>query len=136
MVRAIICPIKMKTDPKSNIIIAIISLITILSWVGFEVWHTYHTSTITPEIVGVLNSLSLSNVSSSSWSVSWTTKAKTRGEVWWGESAGRLDHQSFDDRETLGKTQERSVHYVTIRGGAPKIYYFKIGVEDLKIGSS
>lgn len=44
-------------DKSSQLVLAIMTLIAVSSWVGFEVYRTIHTSTITPELESVLTPL-------------------------------------------------------------------------------
>lgn len=34
---------------RANILIAVLTLITVLAWAGFEIWRAYRTSTVTTE---------------------------------------------------------------------------------------
>src|SRR4030066_991532 len=64
----------------------------------------------------------MTNITDSSFSVSWTTDKETGGFVSWGESEGRMDSVEEDELEENGFT-----HFVTIRGLSPTTtYYFKI----------
>ena len=64
----------------------------------------------------------ITNITDSSFSVSWTTDKETGGFISWGESEGKIDNVEEDELEGNGFT-----HFVTIRGLNPTtVYFFKI----------
>lgn len=71
----------------------------------------------------------ITNISDTSFTVSWITDIKTTGYVKYGTSPTNLTLTSTDDRDQLsGSTGTFRTHHVTIRGLTARTpYYFKIG---------
>jgi hypothetical protein len=68
----------------------------------------------------------ISNITDSSFTVSWTTAKATSGVVKWGKSAANLDQPVNDELPNPG-----FIHSVTIKPvSAESTYYFDINIED------
>lgn len=64
----------------------------------------------------------ISNITDSSFSVSWTTQDKSNGSIIWGKSKTSLNQTTAEETKSQGYT-----HFATIRNLEPQtIYYFKI----------
>jgi hypothetical protein len=75
------------------------------------------------------NSVRVTNQSDSSFSVSWTTNTKTKGDVLWGTRANNLLHVVEGD--------ETYIHFVTILGLEPNSeYFFKVRSSGKMFGNS
>jgi len=79
-----------------------------------------------PEITP--NQLKITNITSSSFTVSWITEKKTSGFVKFGETTS-MEETAPDDRDQVsGSTGSFQTHYVTLKNLKPKTtYFFKIG---------
>lgn len=67
----------------------------------------------------------ITNISDSSFSVSYTTDSSVIGTVNWGESASNLNSLSLDDRDQLSqKINKYTVHEITIKSLSPDTTYF------------
>ncbi len=73
--------------------------------------------------------LKITNVTDTSFTVSWQTDSSTVGFVRLGTNASNLTSTSNDDRDqTSGSTGLYKTHHVTVRAlQANTVYYFKIG---------
>jgi len=73
----------------------------------------------------------LSNISDSSFSVSWITTKDTIGFIQYGKDAKTLSTIAYDDRDIVqGETKTYLTHHVTLRGLQPNTtYFFKVGVD-------
>lgn len=71
----------------------------------------------------------LTNISDTSFNVSWLTQSPTIGFVKYGLSTNSLDTTTTDDRDQLtGSSGEFKTHYITVQGLTPNtLYYFKLG---------
>lgn len=71
----------------------------------------------------------ITNVTDSSFTVSFLTQDKTPGFVKYGTEAGRLKSQSSDDRNQLtGTVGQYKTHHITVRGLNPNTqYYYTLG---------
>lgn len=72
--------------------------------------------------------VTLTNVASDRFTVSWVTEASTYGFIQWGETE-KLGKTVSDYRDQLsGETKSYTTHYVNVEGLSPsKKYFFKIG---------
>jgi len=72
--------------------------------------------------------LKITNITPSSFTVSWITEKKTSGFVKFGETTS-MEETAPDDRDQIsGSTGSFQTHYVTLKNLKPKTtYFFKIG---------
>jgi hypothetical protein len=67
----------------------------------------------------------ITNVTDSSFTISFLTQDSTPGFVKYGIEAGRLNSQSSDDRDQLtGTVGQYKTHHITVRGLNPNTQYF------------
>jgi len=67
----------------------------------------------------------ITNVTDSSFTISFLTQDSTPGFVKYGTEAGRLNSQSSDDRDQLtGTVGQYKTHHITVRGLNPNTQYF------------
>lgn len=73
--------------------------------------------------------IKITNITDSSFTVSFLTTERTAGFVRYGTEARKLSSQISDDRDQLsGSIGEYQTHHVTVRGLQPKTnYYFVLG---------
>jgi len=68
----------------------------------------------------------ITNITDSSFSISYTTEAQVVGSINYGENA-QLEQTSLDDRDKNGKISSHFLHYITVKNLNPAtIYYFSI----------
>lgn len=71
--------------------------------------------------------IKLTNVTDTSFTVSFMTPSKTAGFVKWGTESGTLNSQASDDRDQLtGTAGEFTTHHITVRGLQPNTEYFYV----------
>ncbi|HKZ34797.1 MAG TPA: fibronectin type III domain-containing protein [Patescibacteria group bacterium] len=77
----------------------------------------------------------LSNISNSSFTVSWITTKDTIGFIQYGKDAKTLSTIAYDDRDVVqGETKPYMTHHVTLRGLQPSTtYFFKVGVDQYAV---
>jgi hypothetical protein len=107
----------------------IIGLITLLAGLGGGVFLVQKAQTFllraAPETAP--NQIKITNLTDTSFTVSWITDQETVGLIHYGETT-HLDLSSADERDQASsKTNLFSTHYVTVKSLKPKTtYYFKI----------
>lgn len=71
----------------------------------------------------------ITNITDTSFSVSFTTRAPTMGLLEYGESAKNLEQKILDDRDQLsGESSLYRTHHITVTNLKPStMYYFRIG---------
>jgi len=105
--------------------VLVIALIagTLLFSQGTGVFAPRATPQTTPKKIRV------SNLTDSSFTVSFLTDEATVGNIKYGTEAKNIDSQSSDDRDQLsGTVGQYNVHHVTVRGLEPNsTYYYNLG---------
>ncbi|MEP7166896.1 MAG: fibronectin type III domain-containing protein [Candidatus Woesebacteria bacterium] len=73
--------------------------------------------------------LKITNVTDTSFTVSWVTDSKTTGYVKYGPSSSSISSVTTDDRDQIGgSVGQFKTHHVTLRGlTASTTYFYKIG---------
>ena len=71
----------------------------------------------------------ITNISDTSFTISWITQEPTIGFIEYGNTADSLDNTVVDERDQLtGSSSEYRSHYITIQELTPSTtYYFKLG---------
>lgn len=71
----------------------------------------------------------LTNISDSSFSVSWVTRESTIGFIQYGTDQKNLSELAVDERDQLsGSSGLYRTHYITLQGLSPQqVYYYKLG---------
>lgn len=82
--------------------------------------------------------IKITNLSDSSFTVSWLTVKEATGYVRFGEAASSLDQTALDDRDQVsGQTGSFYTHYITLKNLKPKTkYFFKIGSQGQSFGNN
>lgn len=105
--------------------ILIVALVagTILFSDGTGVFAPRATPQTTPKKIRI------SNVTDSSFTVSFLTDEATTGLIKYGTEANKLNSQASDDRDQLsGSIDQYQLHHITVRGLQPGIkYYYTLG---------
>ncbi|PIR58813.1 MAG: hypothetical protein COU69_03370 [Candidatus Pacebacteria bacterium CG10_big_fil_rev_8_21_14_0_10_56_10] len=74
----------------------------------------------------------VTNLSNNSFTVTFATDTPVAGFLKYGQSAGKLDAQSSDDRDKLsGSIGEYLLHHITVQGLQPNTtYFYQLGTGD------
>lgn len=109
----------------AGLFVLVIALIagTLLIGTGGGVFSPRATPTTTPKLIKV------TNVTDTSFTISFLTDDLTTGFVKYGDSSSSLNSQAGDDRDQLsGTVGEFNTHHITVRGLSPtKTYFYTIG---------
>ena len=119
-----------RVNVKILIVLALLFLLVpILLWLFFQVIYPG----IEASPAEIPESIKITDVTSNSFAVSWTTLDNTLGYVKYGSSPGSLSSTAYDARGSSGKYHS---HYVTIKDLSPtSTYYFKLVSENSEYDS-